>query len=137
MTEADFWKPWTTVADSRYTLLEKLGAGGQAEVWRARDETAGVEVALKVLSPSLAHNEAAWAGLVREHAIASQLDHPLILKVQPPIGKATSRPFRWSSLPAAICASCVAPATSTSCRCSSTSLRRWNTRTSTASSIGI
>jgi serine/threonine protein kinase/tetratricopeptide (TPR) repeat protein len=69
---------------SRYTLLEKLGAGGQAEVWRARDESAGVEVALKVLSPSLAQNESAWTGLVREHAIASKLDHPLILKVQPP-----------------------------------------------------
>jgi serine/threonine-protein kinase len=69
---------------SRYTLVEKLGAGGQAEVWRARDESAGVEVALKVLNPSLAHSEAAWAGLVREHAIASKLDHPLILKVQSP-----------------------------------------------------
>src|SRR5688572_4942715 len=69
---------------TRYTLLEKLGAGGQAEVWRARDESAGVEVALKVLSPSAAHDESAWAGLVREHAIASRLDHPLILKVQPP-----------------------------------------------------
>jgi serine/threonine protein kinase len=69
---------------TRYTLLEKLGAGGQAEVWRARDESAGVEVALKVLNPGLAHNEAAWAALVREHAIASRLDHPAILKVQAP-----------------------------------------------------
>ena len=69
---------------SRYTLVEKLGAGGQAEVWRARDETAGVEVALKVLNSSLAHSEAAWAALVREHAIASKLEHPLLLKVQPP-----------------------------------------------------
>jgi serine/threonine protein kinase/tetratricopeptide (TPR) repeat protein len=69
---------------SRYTLLERLGAGGQAEVWRARDESAGVEVALKVLTPSLAHSEAAWTALVREHAIASKLEHPLILKVQPP-----------------------------------------------------
>ncbi len=69
---------------TRYTLLEKLGAGGQAEVWRARDESGGVELALKVLNPSLAHNEAAWAALVREHSIASRLDHPAILKVQAP-----------------------------------------------------
>ncbi|MEP7245390.1 MAG: protein kinase [Gammaproteobacteria bacterium] len=69
---------------TRYTLIEKLGAGGQAEVWRARDEVAGVEVAVKILSPLLAHNEAAWDGLVREHSIASQLNHPAILKVQPP-----------------------------------------------------
>jgi serine/threonine protein kinase/tetratricopeptide (TPR) repeat protein len=69
---------------SRYTLLEKLGAGGQAEVWRARDEKTGNEVALKILNPSVAHDEAAWAALVREHAIASRLDHPAILKVYPP-----------------------------------------------------
>ncbi|MBX5459553.1 MAG: protein kinase [Steroidobacteraceae bacterium] len=69
---------------SRYTLLEKLGTGGQAEVWRARDETAGIEVALKILSPAHAHDEGAWAALVREHAIASKLDHPAILKVYPP-----------------------------------------------------
>src|SRR5262245_9125874 len=69
---------------ARYTLLEKLGAGGQAEVWRARDSVAGVEVALKVLSPSLARDEAAWAALVREHAIASRLDYPSILRIQPP-----------------------------------------------------
>lgn len=82
MTEADSGNHGRSPS-SRYTLLEKLGAGGQAEVWRGRDESAGVEVALKVLSPALAHNEAAWMGLVREHAIASKLDHPLILKVQP------------------------------------------------------
>jgi tetratricopeptide (TPR) repeat protein len=83
MTEADAGNHGRSPS-TRYTLLEKLGAGGQAEVWRARDEIAGVEVALKVLSPPLAHSEAAWAGLIREHAIASRLEHPLILKVQPP-----------------------------------------------------
>ncbi len=83
MTEADSGNYGRSLS-SRYTLLEKLGAGGQAEVWRARDNNAGVEVALKVLSPALSHNEAAWMGLVREHAIASKLDHPLVLKVQPP-----------------------------------------------------
>jgi serine/threonine protein kinase/tetratricopeptide (TPR) repeat protein len=69
---------------NRYTLLEKLGAGGQAEVWRARDESGGVEVALKILNPGLTKSDAAWAALVREHAIASRLDCPAILKVQPP-----------------------------------------------------
>jgi tetratricopeptide (TPR) repeat protein len=69
---------------SRYTLLEKLGEGGQGEVWRARDEATGTEVALKVLSRALARNDAAWVALEREHAIASRLEHPNILNVRPP-----------------------------------------------------
>jgi serine/threonine protein kinase/tetratricopeptide (TPR) repeat protein len=68
----------------RFKLLEKLGAGGQGEVWRAHDETRGVDVALKVLNPSLARDEAAWAAFEREYEIASRLDHPAILKVYPP-----------------------------------------------------
>ncbi len=69
---------------NRYTLLEKLGEGGQGEVWRARDEATGTDVALKVLSRTLARNEAAWAALEREHAIASRLEHPGMLQVRPP-----------------------------------------------------
>jgi serine/threonine protein kinase/tetratricopeptide (TPR) repeat protein len=69
---------------TRYTLLEKLGAGGQAEVWRARDNESGAEVALKVLNPQLARDEGAWTALTREQAIASRMDHPAILKVYPP-----------------------------------------------------
>lgn len=69
---------------NRYTLLEKLGEGGQGEVWRARDEATGTDVALKVLSRALARNEAAWAALEREHAIASRLEHPGMLQVRPP-----------------------------------------------------
>jgi serine/threonine-protein kinase len=68
----------------RYTLIEKLGAGGQGEVWRARDESRGVDLALKVLSPSLARSDAAWMALEREYEVASKLDHPSILKVHPP-----------------------------------------------------
>src|ERR1700756_501491 len=70
--------------DARFTLLEKLGSGGQGEVWRAHDDTRGIDIALKVLTPALAHSEGAWAGLEREHAIASRLDHPSVLKVFPP-----------------------------------------------------
>src|SRR5687768_9175050 len=69
---------------SRYTLLEKLGTGGQGEVWRARDEKQGIDVALKLLSPALADNEAAWAGFEHEYAVSRRLAHPGILKVFPP-----------------------------------------------------
>src|SRR6202011_6307971 len=69
--------------DARYTLLDKLGAGGQGEVWRAHDGTRGIDIALKVLNAS-AHQAEAWSALEHEYAIASRLDHPSILKVFPP-----------------------------------------------------
>lgn len=68
----------------RFTLREKLGAGGQGEVWRARDERLGVDVALKLLTPGAAQADAAFAALEREHAIASGLDHPYVLAIYPP-----------------------------------------------------
>jgi serine/threonine protein kinase len=70
--------------DARYTLLDKLGAGGQGEVWRAHDGVRGVDIALKVLNPTVARKEAAWSALEHEYDIASRLDHPSILKVFPP-----------------------------------------------------
>jgi serine/threonine protein kinase/tetratricopeptide (TPR) repeat protein len=70
--------------DARYTLLEKLGAGGQGEVRRAHDEVRGVDVALKILSPAFARDESAWAALQREYEITSRLNHQAILKVFPP-----------------------------------------------------
>jgi serine/threonine protein kinase/tetratricopeptide (TPR) repeat protein len=68
----------------RYTLLERIGTGGQGEVWRAHDESRGVDVALKVLPPPLARNPAAWETLEREHSIAGRLQHPGILQILPP-----------------------------------------------------
>ncbi|HTW37857.1 MAG TPA: protein kinase [Steroidobacteraceae bacterium] len=74
----------TTCCQGRYTLLSKLGAGGQSEVWRARDHKRGEEIALKILNPEVARSPGAWEALQREHALVSRLDHPLILKVFPP-----------------------------------------------------
>jgi tetratricopeptide (TPR) repeat protein len=68
----------------RYTLVEKLGAGGHGEVWRAHDAKLGIDVALKLLSPALARSETAWEALEHEHEIAGRLDHPSILKVYSP-----------------------------------------------------
>ncbi|HUN25575.1 MAG TPA: protein kinase [Steroidobacteraceae bacterium] len=78
----------------RYILIGKLGAGGQAEVWRARDETRGAEIALKILRPALAESARARAALTHEYAIASRLDHPLILKIYAP-----ERDARVAALP--------------------------------------
>src|SRR6185437_13264599 len=72
--------------DARFTLLEKLGSGGQGEVWRAHDETCGIDVALKVLTPTAVggRSESVWAAFEREHSIAGRLDHPSILKIFSP-----------------------------------------------------
>ncbi|MFI4885784.1 MAG: protein kinase [Steroidobacterales bacterium] len=67
-----------------YTLIERIGTGGNAEVWRAHDESRGVDIALKVLAPAVARNPAAWEALEREHAISGRLQHPGILQVLAP-----------------------------------------------------
>ncbi len=68
----------------RYTLIERLGVGGQSEVWRVSDETADVDLALKILSPTAARSPKAWAALEREYAASALLRHPGILRVLPP-----------------------------------------------------
>lgn len=72
------------VLNVRYTLHERLGAGGQGEVWRARDPQRDCDIALKIMHPGAARIAPAWAALEREYAINSRLDHPHILKVFPP-----------------------------------------------------
>ena len=66
----------TTV--SHYRVLEKLGAGGMGEVYRARDEKLGRDVAVKVLPPRLLANEAARARFRKEAEALSRLSHPHI-----------------------------------------------------------
>ncbi len=82
-----------------YTLLERIGAGGQGEVWRAHDESRGVDIALKILAPAAARNPAAWETLEHEHAICSRLQHPGILQVLPPerIGEVVVLPMELAA----------------------------------------
>jgi eukaryotic-like serine/threonine-protein kinase len=69
---------------TRYVLRERLGVGGQGEVWRAFDPKANADIALKILHPAPGRSAAAWAALVHEHESASRLEHPGILKVYAP-----------------------------------------------------
>src|SRR5205823_12303413 len=69
---------------ARYTLHERLGTGGQGEVWRAHDSQRGLDIALKILGPAPAGSATAWAGLVHEYQSASRLDHPGVLMLFTP-----------------------------------------------------
>jgi eukaryotic-like serine/threonine-protein kinase len=59
----------------RYSLCERLGAGGFGVVWRARDELLGREVALKRISLPDGDSERAS----REALAAARLAHPAIV----------------------------------------------------------
>ena len=69
------------VLGGRYALLEVLGTGGMATVWRARDEVLGREVAVKVLSPQHAADAAFRARFEREARHVASLSHPRLVTV--------------------------------------------------------
>lgn len=66
----------------RYRLLEPAGRGGSAEVWRARDERTGEEVAVKRLHPVVFADDAGKARLRREFDALRSLDEPHIVRVR-------------------------------------------------------
>jgi len=68
-----------------YTLLRKLGAGGQGEVWLARDNTRQQDVALKLVPAPGGRSDPVWIALEQEYGISRLLDHPGVLKVERPI----------------------------------------------------
>ncbi len=64
-----------------YRLEEQVGRGGMAVVFRARDERLGRLVALKILAPALAADEAFRQRFVRESRAAAAVDDPHIVPV--------------------------------------------------------
>jgi serine/threonine-protein kinase len=65
----------------RYTLVEPLGNGGMAEVYLARDNSLGREVALKVLRERYADDEEFVERFRREAISAAALNHPNVVQV--------------------------------------------------------
>jgi signal transduction histidine kinase/DNA-binding response OmpR family regulator len=63
----------------RYRVVDRLGAGGMGEVYRARDTRLDRDVAIKFLSPHLAKDEAALRRFEREARAVAALKHPNIV----------------------------------------------------------
>ena len=64
-----------------FEIIEPLGHGGFATVYRARQVRLGRDVALKVLDPLLARNADAARRFEREGLAAAGLDHPCVVPV--------------------------------------------------------
>jgi eukaryotic-like serine/threonine-protein kinase len=65
----------------KYELIARVGEGGMSVVYRARRLHIGDEVAVKVLLPSLAKDEAALARFRREARAAAMLHHPNVITI--------------------------------------------------------
>ena len=70
-----------TVLNERYELQRRVGRGGMADVFLARDQLLDRPVALKVLFPEFAQDPAFVERFRREAQAAANLNHPNIVSV--------------------------------------------------------
>lgn len=67
--------------DRRYEILEKVGGGGMADVYRAHDMLLDRYVAVKILHAQFANDEAFVTKFRREAQGAAKLSHPNIVNI--------------------------------------------------------
>jgi len=63
------------------TLSRQLGVGRHCQVWEAVDSDSGRRVAVKVVVPEMAKDSGQRRLLRHEFAVARQLDHPAIIRI--------------------------------------------------------
>ncbi|MGD8732799.1 MAG: protein kinase, partial [Anaerolineales bacterium] len=66
---------------NQYEILERVGQGGMATVYRAVDTRTGDEVAVKVLAPGIGEDRRFIKRFRREAGLVSELKHPHIVPV--------------------------------------------------------
>ncbi len=64
-----------------FHIKKRLASGGMGTVYRARQEPIGIEVAIKVLAPTLAADQEYVARFLREAAAARKIAHPNVIRV--------------------------------------------------------
>src|SRR5262249_31949566 len=64
-----------------YEVVALIGAGGMGQVYRARDTRLGRDVALKILSDTLCHDEEHVRRFEREARLLAALNHPNIAAI--------------------------------------------------------
>jgi len=80
-----------------YEVVAPLGAGGMGEVYRARDDRIGREVAVKVLPAAVAQDEDRLRRFEQEAQAAGRLNHPNVLTVHD-VGRHDGVPYVVSEL---------------------------------------
>jgi beta-lactam-binding protein with PASTA domain/tRNA A-37 threonylcarbamoyl transferase component Bud32 len=71
----------TTLVDGRYRIVERIGSGGMADVYRAEDTHLGRDVAIKVLHRRFAQDQEFVERFRREASAAAALQHPNVVNV--------------------------------------------------------
>jgi hypothetical protein len=79
-----------------YQILDQIGQGGMATVYRAVDKRDGREVAIKVLAPSIGTDRRFVKRFRREASLVSSLNHPNIVPV---LEYGQARGFVYTAMP--------------------------------------
>jgi len=80
-----------------YRIVEKIGAGGMGEIFRARDERLGRDVALKLIRPASGNNPDHLRRFEQEARAAASLNHPNIVAIYD-VGSDGDMPYIVSEL---------------------------------------
>jgi serine/threonine protein kinase len=80
------------LANDRYELEHRLGHGGMATVYCARDLKLDRQVAIKLLADNYAGDEEVRKRFSREARLAARLDHPNVVQVYD-VGEEEDRPY--------------------------------------------
>jgi serine/threonine-protein kinase len=69
------------ILDDRYTILERIGGGGMAEVYRAHDKLLDRSVAVKMLRSQFTNDDEFVTRFRQEAQAAAKLSHPNIVNI--------------------------------------------------------
>ena len=81
MNQTSYTRYLGTVLDDRYQILEKIGEGGMARVYRAMDTRLNREVAVKIVREELFADEEVQRRFYAEAHAVAQFSHPNIVAI--------------------------------------------------------